>query len=216
MRGAVKNIFLQLISVLPVTFFSLSFGQNVSVVYDTLAKHSHYGLHTVSLFETIRSEEQKNDYFRKIAFDTLDTSKKPDFNTEMVIAVVTAYNTANIDYYHKIERITEENDSIIVDIHYDSLIYDPNLEIQQSYSILMLIISRSDKPVFFREDKLLSVNKRAQVSKYSTHLAEKANRLYDINGRVLLPNKIYNHRIAIQPTQNGAKKTLFHSKRFNR
>lgn len=161
--------------------FHIQFWTKCAVKYDTLANHEQYGLYTVSLFETIRDKEKLNEYFLKINYDTLKISKKPDFDSVMVIAVVTEYTGGNA-YYHKIERITEGTDSIIVDIHYDSLIY--NLKVQQVYTILLLTIPRSDKPVFFRENIVTSAQKplgRNVAGMISERLAANANRVYDIN-----------------------------------
>jgi hypothetical protein len=200
------------------TMFYLSIsGQQVDIAYDTLMLHTNRGF-PVSLFETIRDKDSLNKYFLKIGYDTLRASKKPDFDSEMVIAVVTAFfggDIGNIEHYYKIKKITEEADSIVVNIQHDSLVY--NTEIQHAYSISMLIIPRSDKTVSFRID-IQSAHRKpidhAFLRSDSVFLPQRATRLYDIKGRVLCYKLLFDNGIVLQSTPYGNKKILFIERKF--
>ena len=213
---------IQFIVILLLVLFSSISGQTVAVEYDTLVAHTNWGvLNSVSCFETIRNEDSLSEYFRKIGYDdTLQSSKKPDFDSEMVIAVVTAFfggDLGNVEYHYEIKRITEGSDSIIVEIHHDSLIY--TTEIQHAYSILMLTIPLSGKPVFFQVDNPSSVQKSGghTVKRIiSTYSPINARRFYGINGRVLKQNRIYGKHIVVVTTPYGNTTDVYLQERTDR
>jgi hypothetical protein len=214
----VKKNTLPFIVVCLIALSASSFGQERTVEYDTLANHEQYAyndLSTVSLFETIRDRKKLDDYFLKINYDTLKLSRMPKFDSVIVIAFVAAkMSTGGKFYYHTIKRITEETDSIIVDFHYDSLFL--YVKGQPIYTILMLTIPKSDKPVAFRTDIVSSVQKTIgrNVAKInSKQLSVNTRRFYDIKGRMLQRNQFYNNRVIILPTPYHYKKTLFLQKR---
>jgi hypothetical protein len=208
----VKLIILSFATMLLTSLQSSISGQKLAVVYDTLALHTNRGF-PVSFFTTIRDKDSLNEYFREIDYDTLLVSSMPDFDLEMVIAVVTSFfggESGNVEYYYTIEEIIEETDSIVVDIHYDSLVYDR--EIQHAYSVLILTVPQSEKTVFFMVGSLSSARKPVGYAFNRLNpglLPRSSKRLYDLKGRAMPYKKHFDNSLVIQSTPHGNKKDVF-------
>lgn len=157
--------------------------------YESIVDYSTGGPLTTSILEDIQSVAQLIAYCTETKYDTSLLTALPDFDTKTVIGLVTKYGGGNIIRKRTLQRIVDHIDTIVVEVIPDSQVFDTGMSIQAGYSIVLLTIPKTDKPVVLRESPVTSISKSLFHAPEFQLIQQTYSIRYDLRGRLLPMNR---------------------------
>lgn len=161
-----------------------------TIGFNTIATGIKPGMMAVSSSEIIRDTQQLATYLSKVTIAANQLTEKPDFNSRLVVAL--AYNKGS-RYYEFFQTITSifSGDTIVILLRRDStaITIDTSINYQPAYSIQLISIPKTDKPIICRYKLPTAVTDKPKYSRRMTQTRNSTDRTFDLTGRSFSTDK---------------------------